>query len=103
MKLLYYFIFGIFSLIGAWFVISSLLGKFNLWNLNPFQAKLILTIAAISAIRLLYWAYQLGEIQGKYLQGIAVVILAVLVFQGLILIGAILFSKRSFHFFKKES
>lgn len=103
MKLLYYFIFGIFGLIGVWFVLSSLLGKFNLWDLNPFQAKIVLTIAAISAIRLLYWAYQLGEIQGKYWQGIGVILLAVLLFQGIIFLGAILLSKRTLKFFKKDS
>ncbi len=103
MKILYYFIFGIFGLLGAYFVLSSLLGRFNLWDLNALQAKTILAIAALAGVRLLYWAYQLGEVQGKYLQGIAVIILAVLVFQGIIFLGAILFSKRSFNFFKKES
>lgn len=103
MKLLYYFVFGIFGLIGAWFVITSLLGRFNLWDLNPLQAKAILIIAALSAIRLFYWAYQLGEIQGKYWQGIGAIILAVLLFQGIIFLGAILFSKRSLKFFKKAS
>ncbi len=103
MKLLYYFIFGVFGLIGVWFVISSLIGKFNLWDLNAFQAKVVLSIAAITAIRLLYWAYQLGEIQGKYWQGIGVIILAVLLFQGIIFLGAILFSKRTLRFFKSKS
>jgi hypothetical protein len=103
MKLLYYFIFGIFGLMGTWFVLTSLLGKFNLWDLNQLQAKAVLIIAALSAGRVLFWAYQLGEIQGKYLQGIGVIILAVLLFQGIIFLGAILFSKRSLKFFKMNS
>lgn len=101
MKIVFYLVFGIFALIAAWFVISSLIGKFNLWDLNQFQAKAVLIIASLSAVRLLYWAYQLGEIQGKYGQAIGITILALTAFQGIIFLGAILLSGRSKQYINK--
>jgi heme A synthase len=53
MKILYYVLFGFFGLLGGWFVLSSLLGRFSLWNANQLYSKIVLCVAAVMAIVLL--------------------------------------------------
>ena len=101
MKILYYILFGLFGLLGAYFVLSSLIGRFNLWDANPLYAKMVLFIAAIVAARLLYWAYQLGEQQSRWGAGAGVILLAVVVFQAIIFLGALVLTGKGAAFFKK--
>lgn len=89
MKVVYYTLFGFFGLLGAYFVLTSLFGRFNLWDANPVHAKVVLLIAAAVAARLLYQAYLLGEQQGRWGAGLGVVLLAVVVFQAIIFLGAL--------------
>ena len=99
MEILYYILFGVFGLLGVWFVLSSLFGRFSLWDANPLHAKVVLVLAALVTLRLLFWAYQLGEIQNRW--GAGVVVLAVLVFQAVVFVGALVLSGKGLAFFKK--
>lgn len=101
MKTLYYILFGFFGLLGVYFVLTSLFGRFNLWDANPLHAKIVLVVAAAVAARLLYWAYQLGEQQGRWGAGVGVVLLAVIVFQATIFLGALALTGKGAAFFKK--
>jgi putative effector of murein hydrolase len=93
-KILYYVLFGFIGLLGVYYVGSSLFGRFSLWSASPFVARLILIVAAIAAARILYWAYQLGETQQRWLAGAGAVILALLAFQGILLLGAITLGRK---------
>ena len=101
MKILYYILFGVFGLLGAWFVLSSLFGRFNLWDANPLHAKVVLVLATLVAASLLYRAYQLGEIQTRWGAGAGAVVLAVVVFQAVVFVGALVLSGKGLAFFKK--
>lgn len=101
MKILYYILFGIFGLLGVYFVLTSLFGRFNLWDANPLHAKIVLVVAAAVAVRLLYWAYQSGEQQGRWGAGVGVILLAVIAFQAIMLLGAITLTGKGAAFFKK--
>lgn len=101
MKILYYVLFGFFGLLGTWFVLTSLFGRFSLWDANPLHARMVLVIAAVAAARLLYWAYQLGEQQNRWGAGTGVVVLAVVVFQAILFLGALALSGKGLQFFKK--
>ena len=94
MKVLYYIVFGIFGLLGVYFVLSSLFGHFSLWNAHPLLARLVLLVAAAAALFLFYRAYQLGELQGRWGAGLGMVVLGVVVFQAVMLAGAFLFGKK---------
>ena len=101
MKILYYILFGVFGLLGVWFVLSSLFGRFSLWDANPLHAKVVLVLAALVALRLLFGAYQLGEIQNRWGAGVGAVLLAVVVFQAVVFAGALVLSGKGLAFFKK--
>ncbi len=88
MKILYYVLFGFFGLLGGWFVLSSLLGRFSLWNASQLYSKIVLCVAAVIAIVLLYRAYQSGEIEGRWGMGTLWVVAAVVAFQVILLVGA---------------
>lgn len=94
MKVLYYVLYGIIAILGLYYVGSSLFGRFILWDANPLVAKIVLLAATIVAARLLYWAYQLGDLQNKWLAGTGAVLLAFLAFQSIILLGAFLFGRK---------
>jgi hypothetical protein len=88
LKVLYYAVFGFVALLGAWFVVTSLFGNFRLWDGNPLYSKLFLLVAAAAAVRLLFWAYALGEQQGRWGAGLGVVVLSMVVFQVIMVVGA---------------
>ncbi|HEY3440125.1 MAG TPA: hypothetical protein VGK29_05215 [Paludibaculum sp.] len=89
MKILFYILYGFFGLLGAYFVLSSLAGRMSLGDASQLSAKAVLVIAAFAGGGALYWAYQLGELQGRWLPGIGAVLLAVVAFQLVIVIGRI--------------
>lgn len=89
MKLLFYILYGFFGLMGVYFVLSSLAGRFSLGGASQISAKAVLVIAALAGGAILYWAYQLGELQGRWLPAIGVVLLAVVAFQLVVVIGRI--------------
>lgn len=89
MKVVFYILYGCFGLLGAYFVLSSLAGRMTLGNAGQMAAKSILLVATAAGCGLLYWAYQLGEVQGRWLPGIGAVVLAVVAFQIVIVIGNI--------------
>jgi hypothetical protein len=91
MKIVFYALYGFFGLLGAYFVLSSLLGRLTFGGANQLTAKLVLLAASAAGGGLLYWAYQLGELQGRWLPGIGVVVLAVVAFQIVMVIGRVAF------------
>jgi putative effector of murein hydrolase len=93
-KVLYYVLFGFVVILGVYYVISSLFGHFSLWSAPPLVARIILVIAAIAAGRILYWAYQVGEVQNRWLVGAGVVLLALLSFQAILLLGAVTLGRK---------
>ena len=94
LKVLFYVLFGWIGLLGLYFVLTSLFGHFSLWNAHPLAARLVLVVAAALAARILYWAYELGELQGRLGAGIGVVLLAVVAFQLVMMAGALVFGRK---------
>jgi len=88
-KILFYILYGFFGLLGAYFVLSSLAGRFSLGAASQLSAKAVLLVAALAGGGMLYWAYQLGELQGRWLPAIGMVLLAVAAFQLVVVIGRI--------------
>jgi hypothetical protein len=89
MRILYYFLFGAFGLLGLWFVMTSLLGHFSLASGAPqWYAKSFLMVGAAIGAGLLYWAYRLGEVQQHWGKGTGAVLCAVLAFQMVQVAGA---------------
>ena len=91
MKIAFYILYGFFGILGLYFVLSSLLGRTSLGEADQVTAKLIVMAACTAGAGMLYWAYQLGELQGRWLAGSGAVLLAVLSFQLVIVIGRIAF------------
>jgi len=93
MRLLYYFLFGAFGLLGAWFVLTSMVGHFSLASgAPPWYAKLFLMAGAVIGAAMLHWAYRLGEVQQQWGKGTAAVVCAVLAFQLVQVAGAVGYS-----------
>lgn len=90
MKILFYILYGFFALLGLYFVISSFTGHFTLGRGSQGASKVVLLIGALTGGATLYWAYQLGEVQGRGLAGVGAVLLAVVAFQLPIVLGSIL-------------
>jgi hypothetical protein len=65
-KVLYYIVFGIIAAIGLYFVVSSLFGRYILWNASPVEAKIVLIVATAVACRIMYKAYLLGDVQNRW-------------------------------------
>ena len=91
MKFAFYILFGCFGLLGAYFVLTSLVGRLTFGAANQATAKAMLLVAAATGGGLLYWAYQLGEVDGRWLAGIGAVVLAVVGFQMVMVIGRVVF------------
>ncbi len=91
MKIAFYVLYGFFGLLGAYFVLSSLFGRLTFGSANQLTAKAVLLAATAAGGGLLYWAYQLGEVQARWLPGIGVVVLAVVAFQIVMVGGRLLF------------
>ena len=81
MKVLFYTLYGVFGLLGVYFVISSLFGRFTIDPLPEFIAKLFLIVAASAGGFLLYRAYLIGEVEGRWGAGVGTVLLALVVFE----------------------
>ena len=92
MRLIYYLLYGTFGLLGVYFVLTSLLGRYVLGGAPAPMAKLVLLAGAGLGGGLLYWAYRLGEAQGRWAAGAAMVLLAVLGFQAVQVLGAVAWS-----------
>lgn len=93
-KTLYYILFGIITAIGLYFVISSFFGRYILWNATQFEAKAVLVVATAVTVRILYWAYQLGDVQNRWWAGLGAVVLAMVSFQAITVLGAMLFGRK---------
>jgi hypothetical protein len=89
MKLVFYALFGCIGLLGAYFVLSGVGGRVTFGSASQPVAKAVVLVAAAIGGGLLYWAYQLGEVQGRHLPGIGVVVLALVAFQLVMVIGRI--------------
>ena len=89
MKIVFYILYGFFGLLGAYFVLSSLAGRITLGNAGQLSAKSVLLVAATAGGGLLYWAYLLGEVQGRWLPGAGAVVLAVVAFSLVMVAGRI--------------
>ncbi len=81
MKVNFYCMFGVFGMLGLYFVVSSLFGRYSLGSAPVLVAKLCLVIGAAVGAGLLYWAYQVGEVEGRFGAGTGIVMLAVTSFQ----------------------
>lgn len=93
-KVLFYVLFGFVAILGVYYVGSSLFGRFSLWNAHPVVARVILILAAALGARVLYWAYQIGELQNRWLAGAGAVVLALISFQAVLLLGAVTLGRR---------
>jgi hypothetical protein len=91
MKIVFYVLYGFFALLGAYFALSSLFGRLTFGSANRMTAKAVLLLASAAGGGSLYWAYQLGELQGRWVAGIGVVVLAVVAFQIVMVAGRIAF------------
>lgn len=87
MKIVFYSLYGTFGLLGLYFVASSLFGHFSLGKVSQPAAKSALILAGAAGAALLYWAYQLGELQSRPLAGSGAVLLAFLAFQAILVIA----------------
>lgn len=67
MKFVFYSMFGVISVVGAWFVLTSLTGRYRLGSLHPTSAKLVLLLGACLGVWQLYSAYVAGELEGRWL------------------------------------
>lgn len=90
LKTIYYILFGLLGLLGVYFVITSFFGRFSIWGAPEGYSKMILLLAAVAGSFLLYRAYLLGEKQGRWGAGLGMVLLALLAFEGIITLGAVL-------------
>lgn len=93
-KVVYYVLFGCIALLGVYYVGSSLFGRLTLWDTPQWIAKIMLLIATGLAAWLLRRAYQLGDVENRWWLGIAFVILALVAFQGVLLLTALLFGRK---------
>lgn len=89
MRVAFYVLYGFFGLLGAYFVLTSLLGRYSLAGAPPVVARLVLLAGALAGGALLHWAYRLGEVQGRWGAGAGAVLLAVVAFQAVQLLGAV--------------
>ena len=87
MKVLFYSLFGVFGLLGAYFVISSLFGRFTIDPLPELAAKLCLLVAACAGGFLFYRAYLIGELEGRWGAGVGMVLLGFVVFEVIPVVG----------------
>jgi hypothetical protein len=90
MKIPFYMLYGLTGLLGVWFVSSSLLGHYAIDTLPQGVAKCLLLAGAASGGLLLYRAYQIGEVAGRYGVGTGLVLAAVVSFQLIQLLGMLL-------------
>lgn len=88
-KILYYVLYGGFGLLGSYFVLTSLLGRLTFGSASQPAAKCVLLVAAAAGGGLLYWAYALGEQQGRWGAGVGAVALAVVAFSVIMTLGRI--------------
>ena len=91
MHILFYFLYGGFGLLGVYFVVTSLLGRFSLAGMPGLPSKALLLAGAGVGVWILYQAYQVGAKQQRWVAGAALVILAVVCCQGLQALGAVLY------------
>jgi hypothetical protein len=90
MKIPFYILYGLFGLLGVWFVASSLVGHYVIDTLPQAVAKSLLLAGAASGGLLLYRAYQVGEVSGRYGAGTGWVLAAVVSFQLIQVLGMVL-------------
>lgn len=93
-KVLYYVLFGCISLLGLYYVGSSLFGRLSLWDAPQWLAKFMLLVATGAAAWLLRRAYQLGDVENRWWPGIGFILLALVSFQGILLLTAVLFGRK---------
>jgi hypothetical protein len=86
-KIPFYVLFGTAAALGGYFFVSSVLGGLSLGGASALAAKGVLLVAAVAGSGVLYWAYRLGEVQGRWLAGFGAVLLAVLAFQAVMVAG----------------
>jgi hypothetical protein len=91
MQIVFYFLYGGFGLLGIYFVLTSLLGRFSLAGMPELPSKAMLLAGAGVGAWILYQAYLVGEKQRRWVAGAALVILAVVCCQGLQALGAVLY------------
>lgn len=89
MKQLFYALFGTAAGLGGYFFVSSFFGRPSLGSASPWVARGVLLISALAGAGVLYWAYRLGEVEGRWGAGLGAVIVAVLAFQAVMVAGRV--------------
>ena len=89
MKITFYVLFGTAAALGGYFLVSSVLGGLSLGGASALAAKGVLLVAALAGAGVLYWAYRLGEVEGRWGAGLGAVIVAVLAFQAVMVAGRV--------------
>jgi len=93
-RILYYTVFGCVVLLGGYFVLDGLFGRFVLWHAPPGQARTVLLLSAAAGAAVLYPAYLLGERRQRWGAGLGLVALAVITFQAVVVLGAMVLGGR---------
>ena len=69
--------------------VSSFFGRPSLGSASPWVARGVLLVSALAGSGVLYWAYRLGEVEGRWGAGLGAVIVAVLAFQAVMVAGRV--------------
>lgn len=81
MRVIFYSLYGVFGLLGIYFVLGGLMGHYVVGPLSQGASKVLLVVGAVVGCVLLQRAYQAGEVAGRYGTGTALVVASVVAFQ----------------------
>ena len=84
LSIVYYTLLIISVIINAYLFVSSL---FSSASNDQRRGRIVLILASGSALGILFWAYQLGHLQGQFGFGIGMVISAIVIFAVIMLVG----------------
>lgn len=90
MRAAFYTLYGIFALLGGWFVLTSLLGAFRIDPLPVSISKVALVIATAIGASLLHRAYAVGELASRPGAGLLWVLAAIGAFEGVLVAAKLL-------------
>lgn len=90
MREAFYTVFGIFGLLGGWFVATSLLGHFRIDPLPVSISKVALVLATALGAALLHRAYAVGELAARPGAGLLWVLAAIGAFEGVLVAAKLL-------------
>ncbi len=83
MRTVFYCLFGVFGLLGVFWLASTLFSRFALPGMTAGLSKLVVLTGCSAGAWLLYRAYQIGEGEERWASAAAVVLGAVAACQGI--------------------